>query len=436
MINMNWEVEHLIENLNSKDKKVRLCSLSELMKKVEIGQINLPPKSSVINNHIHTFYSFSPYSPSKAIWMAKNSGLPTAGIMDHDTIAGALEFIEAGKIAQIATTIGVECRADFSKTPLNGKKINNPDQDSIAYIAIHGIPHTEIDTVTNYFTPYLKKRVQRNKLMVERINELLRSYDIHLDFEEDVANNSMYFDGGSITERHILFALSKKLIEKFGKGTRLIEFLKNELEIELRPKVEKNLLELENPYYEYDLLGALKSDFTPRFYIKASEECPDIKELVEFSERIGAIIAYAYLGDVTESVTGDKPSEKFEDEYLDLLFEVLNDLGIKAVTYMPSRNTLQQLQRVRKLCERYNFLQISGEDINSPRQSFVCEALKNEEFKNLIDTTWALIGHEIMATYDKNLGFFSKKMQQKFPDLKERISYFKQIGLSEWKNTF
>ncbi|ABP66483.1 hypothetical protein Csac_0867 [Caldicellulosiruptor saccharolyticus DSM 8903] len=436
MIIMSREIEHLIENLNSRDKKVRLCSLSELMKKVEIGEINLPPKSSVINNHIHTFYSFSPYSPSKAIWMAKASSLPTAGIMDHDTVAGAIEFIEAGKIAQIATTIGVECRADFSKTPLNGKKINNPDQDSIAYIAIHGIPHTEINTVTNYFTPYLKKRVERNKLMVENINELLSIFDIHLDFEKDIVSISMYHEGGSITERHILFALSKKLTERFGKGKKLVEFLKNELKIKLWPKVEQNLLDSENPYYEYDLLGALKSDFIQRFYIKATDECPDIKELVEFSERIGAIIAYAYLGDVTESVTGDKPSEKFEDEYLDLLFEVLNNLGIKAVTYMPSRNTIQQLQRVRKLCEKYNFLQISGEDINSPRQSFVCEALKNQEFENLIDTTWALIGHEIMATHDKTLGFFSKKMQEKFPDLKERISYFKQVGLREWKNAF
>lgn len=141
--------------------------------------------------------------------MAKASSLPTAGIMDHDTVAGAIEFIEAGKIAQIATTIGVECRADFSKTPLNGKKINNPDQDSIAYIAIHGIPHTEINTVTNYFTPYLKKRVERNKLMVENINELLSIFDIHLDFEKDIVSISMYHEGGSITERHILFALSK-----------------------------------------------------------------------------------------------------------------------------------------------------------------------------------------------------------------------------------
>lgn len=45
MIIMSREIEHLIENLNSRDKKVRLCSLSELMKKVEIGEINLPPKA-------------------------------------------------------------------------------------------------------------------------------------------------------------------------------------------------------------------------------------------------------------------------------------------------------------------------------------------------------------------------------------------------------
>ena len=51
-----------------------------------------------VNNHIHTQYSFSPYSPTKAAWMAMQAGLATAGIMDHDTIAGAREYIEAGRI--------------------------------------------------------------------------------------------------------------------------------------------------------------------------------------------------------------------------------------------------------------------------------------------------------------------------------------------------
>lgn len=71
-------------------------------------------------------------------------------------------------------------------------------------------------------------------------------------------------------------------------------------------------------------------------------------------------------GDVGDSVTGDKKTQKFEDDYLDQLFDVIKELNFKAVTYMPSRNTMEQLRRVRALCERYGFFQISGEDINSP----------------------------------------------------------------------
>src|SRR5690606_40383665 len=129
-----------------------------------------------------------------------------------------------------------------------------------------------------------------------------------------------------------------------------------------------------------------------QFYIDATAECPDVREVIDFSKRIGAISAYAYLGDVEDSVTGDKKSQKFEDDYLDLLFEVIKDLGFDAVTYMPSRNTMAQLQRVKEMCRKFQLFEISGEDINSPRQSFICEALRKEEFANLIDSTWALIG--------------------------------------------
>jgi hypothetical protein len=139
-------------------------------------------------------------------------------------------------------------------------------------------------------------------------------------------------------------------------------------------------------------------------------------------------LAYAYLGDVGESVTGDKKSEKFEDEYLELLFEVLKELGFDAVTYMPSRNTSAQLKRVKSLCERYELFQISGEDINSPRQSFICEKLKDAEFRNLIDSTWTLIAHERLATEDKDRGMFSLKTIEKYPNLNERIKIYAELG--------
>ena len=100
------------------------------------------------------------------------------------------------------------------------------------------------------------------------------------------------------------------------------------------------------------------------------------------------------------SVTGDKKTQKFEDDYLCELVDVLKEYGFDAITYMPTRNTREQLDRLMKLCEENGFFQISGEDINSPRQSFRCKALDDPAFAHLIDATYALIGYEELASRD------------------------------------
>ncbi len=368
--------------LNDKNVSVRLNALRELMKDAPP-----PKKDGSVNNHIHTTFSFSPYSPTKAVYMAYKNGLSTAGIIDHDSVGGCREFIEAGKIVGLPTTIGAECRGNFENTPLGGRRINNPDQDSIAYVTIHAIPHRYIDTVADFFKPYTEKRNERNRKMVDRINELLSA---GLDFERDVVPLSEYHSGGSITERHVLFALAKKLMAQTDDIVKLLK----DLGVAVSQKAEGYLRDKTNPFAEYDLLGVLKSDLISRIYINATDECPDIREIIALAKDINAISAYAYLGDVSDSVTGDKKAQKFEDSYLPELFEVIHDLGFNAVTYMPSRNTEQQLVRLKEYCAKYGFMEISGEDINSPRQSFVCEALKNPIFENLIDSTWELIKHE------------------------------------------
>lgn len=115
--------------------------------------------------------------------------------------SGAREFIEAGKITGILTTIGVECRVSMKNTPLADKRINNPDQKGIAYTTIHGIPHQHIDEVVAFFKPYVKARNERNRKMTDRINTLTAPYGIRLDFDRDVVPLSEFVHGGSITER-------------------------------------------------------------------------------------------------------------------------------------------------------------------------------------------------------------------------------------------
>jgi len=341
-----------------------------------------------VNNHIHTTYSFSPYTPTAAVEQAIAAGLKTAGIMDHDSISGAREFIAAGEKLGIATTIGVECRVKVTGTRLEERYMNNPDQKSLMYMAIHAVPHKYIDTVTEFFAPLRAARNIRNLAIIDNVNKLLPEFAI--SFDTDVEPNSMAKDGGSITERHIMHALAKKIIKEHKDIPGL---LKN-IDVEVSDKVKSYLSDNENPYLEYDLLGALKSGLMPKVYIDATDECLEVGEMIEFAKEINAISAYAYLGDVSDGATGDKKAQTFEDGYLDILFEEIHSLGFDAVTYMPSRNSMEQLLRVRELCDKYELMQISGEDINSPRQSFVCDALTDPVFQNLVDASWELIEHE------------------------------------------
>ena len=422
------DAQKWIEGLNAPEKAQRLESLRQLKALYDNGTLTAPQATANVNNHIHTIYSFSPYSPTKAAYMAWVNGLTTAGIMDHDTVSGAEEFLEAGKILNLAVTVGFECRADMSCTPFKGRRINNPDQNSCAYLAMHGIPHQNIARAAAFLKPYREQRNLRNRKMVDNINNLIASSGIVLDFDQDVVPISMSKEGGSITERHILFALANKIIAHCGAGRPVVEFLKETLQMPVSSKNQELLLDASNPFYAYDLLGALKSDMVEKFYIDATAECPDVRDFIALADEIGAISAYAYLGDVGNSVTGDKKAQKFEDDYLDQLIPALKDLGFRAVTYMPTRNTLPQLERLMKLCEANGLFQISGEDINSPRQKFVCEALSRAEFQHLITSTWALIGHELAATRCLEDGMFSQKTAAKYPNLSERVKSFAKIG--------
>jgi len=376
----------ILNKLNAPTKEERLANLAEVLKTTQFP----PMVPQYINNHIHTTYSFSPYSPTAAVYAARMEGLCTAGIIDHDSISGAEEFLEAAKLVEMPVTIGMEARISMDGTRLEGRRTNNPDQVGVSYMTIQSVPHDKIAVLTEFFKPYQKARHARNRQMIEKINALV---GVELDYDRDVLPLSQAHDNGGVTERHLMYALAIELVKQVGKGQPMIDKLMS-LGMNLSEKQKAQLLDTEYPFYEYDVLGMLKGTFVPRIFIDATDECPKLPDMVKLCRQIDAYLCYAYLGDVGDSVTGDKKAQKFEDDYLDDVFECLKEEGVTAVTYMPTRNTMQQLERLRGLCDAYGMFQISGEDINSPRQSFVIRAMENPMFQNLIDATWKLIEHE------------------------------------------
>ena len=142
-------------------KTIQGRRLVDLQKKGynELSRMAASIKNSVIkteetNNHVHSHYSFSPYSPTDIVTEALKAGIQTVGLMDHDSVAGAHEFISAGQIMGIATTVGCEIRASLDNTIFKNKRLNNPDENNIIYMAFHGIPHQNLEKVEDFLNPF------------------------------------------------------------------------------------------------------------------------------------------------------------------------------------------------------------------------------------------------------------------------------------------
>ena len=208
----------ILNRLNASTRSERIANLREIVK----DTVFPPTVPQYINNHIHTTYSFSPYSPTAAVYAARMEGLCTAGIIDHDSISGAEEFLEAAEIVGIPVTIGMEARVSMDGTRLAGRRTNNPDQAGVSYMTIQSVPHDKIATLTEFFKPYQAARHERNRKMIENINRLV---GVSLDYDRDVLPLSEAKDNGGVTERHLMYALAIKLVEQVGKGQAMIDKL-------------------------------------------------------------------------------------------------------------------------------------------------------------------------------------------------------------------
>ena len=264
----------------------RLSALREIKKLIDSGEIKSPEKTEFVNNHIHTSYSFSPYTPTSAVYYAWNAGLSTAGIMDHDSVGGLREFIKAGEIMEMPITCGFECRANVEGTPLMGKKINNPDQKSCAYLAMHGIPHQNIDKAEAVLSKLREKRNIRNRKMCEKITELTKDVGIVLDFDKDVYPLSMAHEGGSVTERHICYGLTKKITSRYPDRNEACDFVDKLCGVKMPEKTREKLISAPDNFYEFDILGVLKGHLVEKFYVDATDELINIREFTALAKEL------------------------------------------------------------------------------------------------------------------------------------------------------
>ena len=89
------KLETALKSLNHQDSEVRLESIKRISSGIKNDELLPVKRLNECNNHVHSQYSFSPYSPSMIAWKAYKSGLSTCGIIDHESV-GWMQRISGG----------------------------------------------------------------------------------------------------------------------------------------------------------------------------------------------------------------------------------------------------------------------------------------------------------------------------------------------------
>ncbi len=130
----------------------------------------------MIDLHAHTTISDGGDSPRALVAKAARAGLSVLAVTDHDNDAGCSEAVDAGQKEGIEIVRGVEISCDVEDLKERGYR---PDGRPTMHLLGYFIPEGD-NALSGALADLQYHRANRNRLMVERLNEL----GIEVTFEE------------------------------------------------------------------------------------------------------------------------------------------------------------------------------------------------------------------------------------------------------------
>ncbi|MBO4962515.1 MAG: hypothetical protein J6C97_01930 [Clostridia bacterium] len=360
------QIEKLISSLNSHTRYKRASLLKKLRK--EIGEIT-PTK--MVNPFVRSIYSFSNHSPSMMAYLAYKSNLGLIGIFDMESLEGYKEFEKGCRLFEIHSVLGTDVQVKAHIADTLGSNCG-----------FMGIADKYVKSAGKFLKPYREAHHARVVALVDKINKKLKTLGTKLSFVKDVYVLSKYIRGGTITEKHVWLALSKKLISVYGKGEKLVDKLLGLIE-NLSQEDNELLLDITNPFYEYDLARILKINFTIEQKFSGSH-----KDVIEFANSIEALSLYELRFKTTMPI----------EEVISLVKKEGYDIFAFDPRIMDEENVAKTVQ----LCEEQEIIALPLEIIDFPRKKFDSCIQNQEILSKLEKNAWAIAGHELLV--DKGEG--------------------------------
>ncbi len=360
---MDDAVKALVKKLDSFDRAVRIDALRRL---AVISPAGKPAEPSVVNLHCHTFFSYNAYgfSPAHIVWFAGREGWETVGTVDFDTMAAVEETLLAGEIAGVRSVSGLETRVFVRE--YGNRVINSPGEPGVYYLMGTGFYRqpsagSPADVCLQRMADLAR---QRNLKMVRRLNLFLK--DISLDYEEDVLPLT---PSGNATERHLVFALSRKARERFaGDENGLAGFWGEKLGLPEAQIAE----ELSRPVrFEESIRSRLMKQGGPGYLPPEQGMFPTLPEVIAMTRECDALPTATWLDGTSE---GEKDPEA--------LLSFLLEKGVAAVNIIPDRNwnisdpkekevKVERLAEVVRTARDLHLPLVAGTEMNKPGQKMI-----------------------------------------------------------------
>jgi len=416
-------LEHL---LNSFDSIERRDALAELVRRLKLGQMPIPPPKEEVNLHFHTFFSFNAngWSPGRIAWESVKYGLEVSGIVDFDVLDGMDEFLEAGELLGLKTVAGLESRVFVSE--LADKVMSSPNEPGIAYFMAGGCfkrPPAGSEA-SRTLQSMAETARERNLALVGRVNAYLDP--VVLDYESDAIPLT---PSGNATERHLLQAYDSKAREVFGCCTpELTEFWAEKLGA---PEEEITALLGDTPKFHEKIRSKLMKFGGVGYVPPTSGSFPCVEDAIKMMRGMDALPMITWLDGTNAG-----------EEDTDALLELLISKGCVSLNIIPDRNWNiknpdEKALKTRKLREvvegaRKFHLPISvGTEMNKAGLPFV-DAFDSDELapyrRDFVDGARCLYGHTVLARY-ADFGYFSDKAQAAFEDDRAaRNAFYAKVG--------
>ncbi len=381
--------EQLVAKLNDKRIKVRLKALKALS--LEESDIQAAyDEDRNINYVFRTVYSCFDRTPSLAVYYTNKFGMPLTAIVDYASLASADELIKAEKI-----TGGLYyCGAEVAVKTKEGKRI---------ILSAVGVPHKNVKAFDGELSSYRSKRLNYTNALREKLNSRFKKYSISLP----VAFWSLFGKVKTTSLEDLYVNLANNVMQKFVTGEKIVNFLIEDLKLELNDEELKKLQDESSTLYLFDLAYALKNKLSIKH---PNEELNKAEHFIALCKKYGAISSATYKG-------GD----------LNEFLSEVKSLGLNSATAEFSSDQAF-MQEFYDKCLEVGVLPIVRTLVAHPRKKLDGKFESLELAKKYRDNALCIVGHEISSSINPDDGMFTQKTLEQFPSLEERIKLYSRVG--------